>query len=218
VIASLLRRRRRRRTQAGFTLVELLMGCVLSAVFAFAIYGFFFTTLDHARSQQSQWMAQSTGRTAIDRLSGEIRQAVSPDDGLTPPIISVSPTAVEMYVDPSRALTAVRPVPHKVRYSLVSGQLVRDRAVPSNTTAPFIYGAYGAREVLVERVQNGAVPLFAPVTEDGVALSATLAAGSPTLRDVAQLTVRLVIGQQTGAKATTMELNTDVALRNSIRL
>jgi hypothetical protein len=51
-----------------------------------------------------------------------------------------------------------------------------------------------------------------------VALAATLAAGSPALRDVAQLTVRLIIGQQTGAKATTMELNTDVALRNSIRL
>jgi hypothetical protein len=27
-----------------------------------------------------------------------------------------------------------------------------------------------------------------------------------------------VIGQRTGAKATTMELNTDVALRNAIRL
>jgi prepilin-type N-terminal cleavage/methylation domain-containing protein len=211
-------RRRGRRTQAGFTLIELLMGIVLSAVFAFAIYGFFFTTLDHARSQQTQWMAQSTGRTAIDRLAGEIRQAVSPDDGLTPPIIAVSPTAVEMYVDPSRALTAVRPVPHKVRYSIVAGQLVRDRAVPANTTAPFIYGAYGVREVLVDKVRNGAVPLFAPVTDGGMALPATLAAGSPALRDVSQLTVRLIIGQQTGAKTTTMEMNTDVALRNAIRL
>jgi hypothetical protein len=213
-----LRQRRRRRAGTGFTLIELLMGVVLTFIFALAIYGFFFTTMDHARSQQSQWMAQSTGRTAIDRLSGEIRQSVSPDDGLTPPIISVSPTAVEMYVDPSRALTATRPIPHKVRYSIVANQLVRDRAVPNNTTAPFIYGPYGAREVLVDKVQNGAVPLFATATEDGVALAATLAAGSPALRDVAQLTVRLIIGQQTGAKATTMELNTDVALRNSIRL
>jgi hypothetical protein len=56
------------------------------------------------------------------------------------------------------------------------------------------------------------------VSEGGLALSATLAAGAPQLRDVAQLTLRLVIGQRTGAKATTMELNTDVALRNAIRI
>ena len=213
-----LRQRRARRNQAGFTLVELLMGIVLTFIFALAIYGFFFTTLDHARSQQSQWLAQSTGRTAIDRMQSELRQAVSPDDGLTPPVISVSPTSLEIYLDPSRSTAATQPIPQKVRYSIVSGQLVRDRAVPSNTTPPFIYGAYGAREVLVDKVQNGAVPLFAPVTEDGAAMAATLAAGSPALRDVAQLSVRLIVGQSTGAKATTMELNTDVALRNAIRL
>ena len=46
----------------------------------------------------------------------------------------------------------------------------------------------------------------------------TLNAGDTRLRDVAQASVRLLIGQKTGAKATTMELNTDVALRNAIRL
>lgn len=213
-----LRQRAGRRPQRGFTLVELLIGIVLASIFALAIYGFFFATLDHARSQQTQWMAQSTGRTAIDRLSGEIRQAVSPDDGLTPPLISVTPTSIEMYVDPSRSTTALKPIPHKVRYSLASGQLVRERAIPANTTPPFIYGAYGAREVLVEKVQNGTVPMFASVSEGGTALAATLAAGSPALRDVAQVSLRLIIGQSSGAKATTMEFNTDVALRNPIRI
>ena len=210
--------RLRNRAQAGFTLVELMVAIVLSAVFALAIYGFFFNVMDNARTQQSQWMAQQDGRTAVDRMAADIRQAVSPDDGLTPPLISVSATSVEMYVDPSRVLTAVRPVPHKVRYAIVSGQLIRERAIPTNTVAPFSYGAYGPDEVLVSGIQNGSIPLFAPVTEDGVALPATLAAGAPQLRDVSQLTVRLVIGQRTGAKATTMELNTDVALRNAIHL
>ncbi|MGE0025567.1 MAG: type II secretion system protein J [Thermoleophilia bacterium] len=210
--------RRRRRTQAGFTLVELLMGIVLSAVFAVAIYGMFFSTLDSARNQQSQWQAQSTGRTAIDRMSSEIRQAVSPDDGLTPPLISISPTSVEFYFDPSRSSTALRPIPQKVRYRIVSGQLIRDRAVAPQTSPPYSYGAYGATEVLVDGVQNGAVPLLAPVTEDGLALPGTLNAGDTRLRDVAQTSLRLLIAQKTGAKATTMELNTDVALRNAIRL
>ena len=210
--------RPRRRAQAGFTLVELMVAIVLSAIFALAIYGFFFNVMDNARTQQSQWMAQQDGRTAVDRMASEIRQAVSPDDGLTPPLISVSATSVEMYVDPSRVLTSLRPVPHKVRYAIVSGQLIRERATPTNTVAPFSYGAYGPDEVLVSGIQNGSIPLFAPVSEDGAALPATLAAGAPQLRDVSQLSVRLVIGQRTGAKATTMELNTDVALRNAIHL
>ena len=213
-----LRQRRARRTQAGFTLVELLIGIILSSVFAIALYGMFFSTLDSARSQQTQWIAQSTGRTAIDRLSSEIRQSVSPDDGLTPPIISLSPTSIEFYLDPSRSTTSLRPVPQKVRYRIVSGQLIRDRAVSPQTTPPYSYGAYGATEVLVDGVTNGAVPLVAPVTEDGIALSATINAGDTRLRDVAQTSLRLLISQRTGAKATTMELNTDVALRNAIRL
>ena len=213
-----LRQRRARRTQAGFTLVELLVGIILSSVFAIAIYGMFFSTLDSARNQQTQWLAQSTGRTAVDRLSSEIRQSVSPDDGLTPPLISVSPTSIEMYVDSSRSTTALRPIPDKVRYRIVSGQLIRDRAKPTTTVAPFSFGPYGASEVLVDGVQNGTIPLAAPITEDGLALATTLNAGDTRLRDVAQASVRLLIGQRTGAKATTMELNTDVALRNAIRL
>ncbi len=210
---------RGRRRQAGFTLVELMVGIVLSAIFALAIYGMFFNVLDNARTQQTQGTAQQTGRTAIDRIQAEIRQAVSPDDGLTPPVISVSPTAVELYVDPSRATSSIRPVPQKVRYAIVSGNLVRERALPIGTVPPFSYsGGYGADEILVQGVQNGSIPLFAPFSRQGLALPATHAAGAPQLRAVSQLTVRLVIAQRTGAKATTMELNTDVALRNAIRL
>jgi prepilin-type N-terminal cleavage/methylation domain-containing protein len=215
---ALIRHRRARRTQAGFTLVELLIGIILASVFAVAIYGMFFSTLDHARSQQTQWLAQSTGRTAIDRMSSEIRQAVSPDDGLTPPVIAIGPTSIEIYVDPSRSTTALRPVPQKVRYRIVSGQLIRDRAVSPQTTPPFSFGAYGATEVLVDGAANGTVPLAAAVTEDGLALPATINAGDSRLRDIAQMSLRLLVAQKTGAKATTMELNTDVALRNAIRL
>jgi hypothetical protein len=143
---------------------------------------------------------------------------VSPDDGLTPPVISISPTSIEMYVDPSRSTTSLRPVPQKVRYRIVSGQLIRDRAVSPQTTPPFSYGSYGASEVLVDGVTNGAIPLTAPVTEDGVALPTTINAGDSRLRDIAQTSLRLLIAQKTGGKATTMELNTDVALRNAIRL
>ena len=210
------RLRHGRRRQSGFTLIELLMGIVLSSVFALALYAFFFSGLDHARSQQTQWIAQSTGRTAIDRLATEARQSVSPDDGLTPPLLALSPTNLEMYVDPSRALSALRPKPEKVRYAIVSNQLIRERSVPVGATAPYSYGAYTGREVLIDKLQNGAVAAFAGVSEGGTALPATPTAAQ--LRDVAQISVRLIIGQKTGSNATTLELTTDVALRNAIRL
>lgn len=205
-----------RRRQAGFTLIELLMGIVLASVFALALYGFFFTGLDSARSHQTQAIAQSTGRTSMDRMATEIRQSISPDDGLTPPIISLSPTNLEIYVDPSRAITATTPRPEKVRYAIVSNQLIRERAVPVGVTAPFTYGAYANREVLIDKLQNGATPAFRAVTAAGASLPATPT--STQLRDAAQVSVRLMISQKTGNAASMLELNTDVALRNAIRL
>lgn len=207
---------RRRDAPGGFTLIELLMGIVLASVFAIALFGFFFAGADRVRSQESQARAQMTGRTAIDRVARETRQAISPDEGLTPPVISLSPTAMELYVDPSRAAAAIVPRPEKVRYSIVSDQLLRESAAPIGATAPFTYGGYGRREVLIDKLANGATPAFRAVTREGVLLPATPAATQ--LRDIAQVSVRLLISQTTGNAATTLELNTDVALRNALRL
>lgn len=205
-----------RRRQAGFTLIELLMGIVLGSIFALALYGFFFTGLDSARSHQSQAIAQATGRTAIDRMASEIRQSISPDDGLTPPVIALSPTNLEIYVDPSRSVAATAPRPQKVRYAIVANQLVRERSVPVGVTPPYSYGAYANREVLIDTLQNGATAVFRAVTAEGSALPATPT--STQLRDAAQVSVRLMISQKTGNAASMLELNTDVALRNAIRL
>lgn len=207
-------RARGRSAQRGFTLIELLMGIALSSIFAIGLFAFFFAGIDSARTSESQARAQSAGRMAIDRLSGDIRQAVSPNGGITAPMISISPTAIEMYVDPSRSTAATIPRPQKVRYSIVSNQLVRESADPVGASAPFTYGAYGSSEVLVEQLANGATALFTSAMADGTALPATPSAAQ--LLDVAQISIRLMVSQKTGNKATTLELNTDVALRNPI--
>ena len=49
---------------------------------------------------------------------------------------------------------------------------------------------------------------------DGTALPATPTAAQ--MLDIAQISIRLLVSQKTGNKATTLELNTDVALRNAI--
>lgn len=207
---------RRGPATAGFTLVELLVGLVLAMIFAIALFGFFFAGMDRVRTHESQARAQMEGRTALDRLVRETRQAISPDDGLTPPIIAISPTTLEMYVDPSRAAASIKPRPEKVRYAIVGGQLVRESSSPVGASPPYAYGPYARREVLIERLQNGAVPAFRASTTEGYVLPTIPA---PTqLRDIAQISIRLILSQKTGNADTTLELTTDVALRNAVRL
>lgn len=206
----------RPRRQDGFTLIELLMGIALSSIFALALFGFFFSGVDSARTHESQARAQADGRTAIDRMSRDIRQAISPDGGVTTPVISLSPIALQLYVDPSRSTTATTPRPQKVRYSISSNQLVREAANPVGAAPPYSYGSYGQAEVVVENVANGGTALFSAVTEEGVALPATPTASQ--LRDVAQISLRLLVGQKTGNSPSTLELDTDVALRNALSL
>lgn len=108
------------------------------------------------------------------------------------------------------------PRPEKVRYSIVSGQLIREAATPVGATFPFTYGAYTRREVLIPSVTNtGATPAFRAFTRTGLALAAT--PPSTQLRTIAQVSVRFLVAQRTGNAATTLELSTDVALRNAVR-
>ena len=149
-------------------------------------------------------------------MSRDIRQAISPDGGVTTPVISLSPTSLQLYVDPSRSTSATVPRPQMVRYTITAGQLVREVANPVGAAAPFTYGSFAQSEVVVENVANGATALFSAVTEEGAALPASPTASQ--LRDVAQISLRLLVGQKTGNKASTLELDTDVALRNALSL
>lgn len=204
----------RRHHQRGFTLVELLMALVLSSIFSLALFAFFFSGVNAARTSESQARAQSDGRAAIDRISRDARQAISPDQGATAPVISLTPTSLEMYVDSTRTTTVTVPRPQKVRYSIVSNQLIRETADPVGAAFPFTYGAYGASEVLVDKIANGAAAAFTATTADGTLLPATPTATQ--LRDAAQISIRLLVSQKTGNAASTLELNTDVGLRNAI--
>jgi prepilin-type N-terminal cleavage/methylation domain-containing protein len=206
---------RRRRAQEGFTLVELLMAIVLSSIFAAALYGFFFAGVDAARTHESQARAQATGREALDRMARDMRQAISPDDGVTAPVIAVTPISIELYVDTRRTAAATKPVPQKVRYRVAGTELVRERQLVIATSPTIVYGAWGGSETMIESVKNGSAPIFSALSPEGVALPSTVQ--GPQARDVAQVSVRLLIGQRTGNTNTTLELRTDVALRNAIR-
>jgi prepilin-type N-terminal cleavage/methylation domain-containing protein len=191
---------RRRRRAAGFTLIEMLVTVAVGSVLAAAITAFMVSGLTATDSRQSQARAQDALRLAVDRFTRDARQAVSPN-GSTPPIISVSATSVEMYVDASRVATTASPTPKKVRYQLSGTQLVRQEAP--------LTGSYGGASVLAQPVVNGTTPIFSATDVDGVATT--------DLDEVAALSIDLIVGQKTGKSATSTELSTDVTLRNRLQ-
>lgn len=206
------RRAGRRHAQGGFTLVELLIGLVLGAIFALALYGFFDTSLTSAGTQRDQATAQADGRRAMDVMTRDIRQAVSPDAGVTPPIVALTPTTLVLYVDESRAPGNAATKPWRVRYQIVNGALTRETDDPVGSAPPYVYGGYGPAETLVPNVRNGAAAMFTATDADGAALAASLT--PPATADVAGVGIRLVIGYRTGYANSTLELTTDVAPRN----
>jgi Tfp pilus assembly protein PilW len=192
--------------------VELLLGIVLASIFGIALYAFFFSGLTSAQTHQNQAIAQAEGRRAMDRLTRELRQAVSPDAGLTPPITTISPTQIVFHVDNDRTASTATPRPQRVRYRITGGQLIRESAAPIGTAPPYTYGAYVQPDVLVSNVQNGAVPLVTGFRPNGTALPAS--AAPPVTSEAAEVTIRLIVGYRTGSANSTLELTTDVAPRN----
>lgn len=208
---------RRASAQGGFTFVELLMTIAVTAMFSVALYGGWLATVEMSRGHESQATAQAEGRTALDRVTRDVRQAVSADAGLTTPIESLRSNELILYVDSRRDASQVEPRPYRVRYRLLGTSLVREQSAPIGASPPFTYAAYAPEEVLVQDVANGGLPIFTALTEQGVAMGTSVY--PPFSRDIAQVSVRLRIANTNGNDQTQpTELRTDVALRNVITL
>ncbi|MFN8108816.1 MAG: prepilin-type N-terminal cleavage/methylation domain-containing protein [Thermoleophilia bacterium] len=199
--------------QRGFTLVELLLATVMMGILGLAILAFFTSSMRQATTTQAQGQAQSDGRSSLDLLSNELRQAVSPDGGGTPPIISLGQNSIEFYLDPRRDPTITSVKPMKVRYQVTGGALVRDSAAPVGANPPYTYPAYSGAVTLVPAVANTSVaPLFKAYDSNGSALGANIS--SPATNAIVQLSLDLLVSYRNGNANTTLELNTDVVPRN----
>jgi type II secretory pathway component PulJ len=208
-----LMRRRPRASSPGFTMVELLMTIGISMGFALGLYAFFFAGIDANRTHESQARAQDSLRLTMEKFTRDVRQAVSPDDGINGGIMALDASKVVMHVDPNRDPSATFPKPLRVTYALNAGRLERSVQLPIGATPPYSYGPSSPAEILIPSVQNGATPIFQAFTEQNVNL------GSPVTRtrDIKTVRITLIAGQKTGNTPTTTELTTDVTLRNTLR-
>lgn len=202
-----------RRASSGMTLVELLVGIAMTGVFATALFSFFFASTETSRGHENQGRALAEGRRATALLASDLRQSIGLEPGESPPLASVNPTSVELYLDDRRDPAALEATHRKVRYALVGGQLVRESAVASG--APGSFGPYSGREVLVDRAVNGTAPLFTPRSVGGTALAGTLTT-TAQLTAVVVIDVRLLVGYRRSQLDGSTEVRTSIALRNAV--
>jgi len=201
------------RGQDGFTLTELLMGIVIGTIFMFAIYGFYDSSLSSETTHQSEVLAQGQARDALNELTSQLREAVSPDQGLTPPIVSLSPTQIEFYADMSRSPTELVPKPEEFLYQVSGGSLVRQVAQPVGAAPPYTYSAFSSAETLVNSVANSSsAPMFSAINENGVALPSTMS--TPTTIGIALVHVNLLANYKLGNSPQQFALTTDVVPQN----
>ncbi len=202
-----------RRGQEGFTLMELLIGIVIGTIFMFAIYGFYDSSLSSEMTHQNQALAQGESRDALNELSSQLREAVSPDDGITPPIVTLSPTQIEFYADMTRSPTELTPKPEEFLYEVSGGALVREISQPVGAAPPYTYSAFSSPETLIDSVGNSSsAPMFSAVNANGTALGATISA--PTTIGIALVHVNMLVNYDVGNEATQFSLTTDVVPQN----
>lgn len=203
---------RRPRDARGVTLVELLVGVLLTGIVSAAVYGLFFSSAEAARGHEQQARVQSEARLALGYLARDVRQAVAPEGpALGRPVAAIGPAELVIHVDARRSADpALAPVPERVRYAVEAGALVREVAAPvldPGTGQITGYGAYAGREVIATAIQNtGAQPAFSGLAPDG--------APAATPAQVAAVDVRLVVGHTLNQAAVASEARLRVTLRN----
>jgi prepilin-type N-terminal cleavage/methylation domain-containing protein len=208
-----MRRPPTREANGGFTIMELMIGIVVGSIFMFAIYGFYDSSLSSFSTHRSEVLAQSQSRDAINQISAQLREAVSPDSGITPPVISLTPTQIEFYADMSRDPAELVPKPQEFLYQITGGALIREVAQPVGASPPYTYSAFSSPETIVPSVANSSSsPLFSAINGNGLALPATMS--SPTTTGIELVHINLLTNYTIGNSAQVFSLNADVVPQN----
>lgn len=118
-------------SQAGYSLMEAMVTVTLLTLVLGVVYDTFSQTLRHEAEVVERIKVQNDGRSAVDQMVRDLRQAYTGDEAI-PVIATMSATSLTFY-SPDRA------TPHHLRritYALSGGDLVMSVTSSSDTDGP----------------------------------------------------------------------------------
>ncbi len=189
------------RDERGFTMVELLVGAMLSIVVLGAIMAMVQVATGNQDRISERVFANQRGRPVMNRIIDSLHAAcISP--GLAPVRAGSTNTALILY---SKAGSAVSPVPNKYTFSLSEGKLTESVATGSGTEpANWTFGTSSTPRSLVNGVGAAevgnplvTVPLFQYFAYEGGQVASTPLATPLSAEDAAktvQVNVAFALG------------------------
>lgn len=209
---------------AGLTLVELVVVIGIMGLLGGMLSTWFVTTQRTTTGYTNRIGDLNSARTAMDRMTKDLRTAISPSTGV--PAFEATSTGNEVtaYVNQTTA------PPMKVKYSLIANgdgtnRLVRAYTPAAGSTPPYSWPAGSTRnQVLAQRLSQGSTLLFAyfdaagasdPSCTTAPAPCATPLPASPTLASPTLVaSVEITLRTQSGPAAPAQELRSRVRVAN----
>jgi prepilin-type N-terminal cleavage/methylation domain-containing protein len=205
----------RLRSQAGFTLVELLVVVLLGGILSAAIIGVLLSVSGVFNSQGVRIQNQDDARTAINQVSRYIRMATSSADNQTSQtnsVLTALPQDLEFYCDLDGDGVA-----EKARYYLSGTSLKMQAVEPTWVLTPsphWTYPTYTTDGVVVQNaIRNGTSALFRYYKN----VSGSMVEFTPSTAALRQLVVTVGISLTVNEKPALAKGNVQLATNVEIR-
>jgi type II secretory pathway component PulJ len=201
----------RMQREDGFTLVEVLITCVLMLVVLGATLGTFESFQRNVSVNEKQNQAQDTTRNAMDLMSRDLRNLASPTDE-EPLALDLSEAQQIIFqsegrVMPAGSLNEANTTRVRYCYNVATEKLYRQvqtwttaafPAIPDSTTCPGTAWPADTTKLVAENVVNDTRPIFGynavdprDVTEVNASLYVDVNPGTPPLESTLQTAVYL---------------------------
>lgn len=172
----------RRQSDAGVTLIELVVGMTLMSIVGAIALNFFLGTTTQSNRVAEQSLVGASARAAMTQIAQTLQVADSPTaaGSSVGRFVTITPTDLAFYSNisaSSRAATASRTVPSEVEFTLTNGTLW-ESITPAGTNQP-------SKNVLVSGVSNTAVFSYcSDATDPSVSCTTTANAASVAMVQV----------------------------------
>jgi prepilin-type N-terminal cleavage/methylation domain-containing protein len=207
-----------RRSQAGFTLIELMVVVVVASLLGIGILSLFDSVTKVFASENNRVLSQDGVRLAMQQMSRYIRSAASSASNTTTrsdAIALANPQELIIYEDVSGDGNT-----EKVRFYLAANgtdtELRLQVAPPDMTQSPPTYPAYATTGTLCKGVQNGTSAVFRYYIYNDTTKQlelTTSTTGSENLEKIVAVGITLTVNEAPRLSTSGSTLDTKVQLR-----